>query len=379
MYDTIVIGGGIVGASVAYHLARDNNHTLLVDRKDPGQATAAGAGIISPETSRDPDPATAGFALRAAQYYPSLAEAVRNDGATDTGYAETGILVIDPPDRNAGEYERGRDRILAQRDRTNHPNPDRLYEVSGDHARELFPALGDVQRAIYYEDAARVDGRRFRAALVHAGQSHGLETRHGTAEHILTHPTGGVAGVRVDSGEIPADTVVVAGGAWSTTFGDQLETPLPVEPQRGQILHLDLGGIPTATWPLVNTFYGYYLVPWDDARVAAGATRETDSGFAPKTTAEGVHTVLTETLRMAPGLADAAIHEIRVGLRPMSPDGHPIVGPLPGVTGAYVATGHGPSGLTLGPYSGKRLAELVQGNESTDDLVPFSPARFQPA
>ena len=112
--------------------------------------------------------------------------------------------------------------------------------------------------------------------------------------------------------------MVIAGGAWSRRFSDQLGLDIPVAPQRGQIIHLDLGGADTSSWPIVSAFRDHYMVPWPDSRVAAGATRETGSGFEPKATAAGIVEVLSEALRVAPGLAGASIRETRVGLRPLS-------------------------------------------------------------
>jgi len=162
-------------------------------------------------------------------------------------------------------------------------------------------------------------------------------------------------------------------------FGDDLGIDLPVEPLRGQIVHLDTGeqfDTPSGEWPIVGGYDDNYLVPWPDDRVAVGATREEGVGLDPRVTAGGVDEVLGAGLRLAPGLADATLAEIRVGLRPGSPDGRPMLGAVPDVEGAFVATGHGPTGLMLGPFSGKVVAELVQGNEPEVDLSAFAPERF---
>lgn len=127
---------------------------------------------------------------------------------------------------------------------------------------------------------------------------------------------------------------------------------------------------------MVSAFRHQYMVPWADSRVVAGATRETGSGFTPHTTSAGVRDVLAEALRVAPGLAGAEIREIRVGLRPLTPDTLPVLGTVPGVAGVFLVTGHGPTGLTLGPYSGKIVAALMLGKTPETDLAPFSVARF---
>jgi len=154
---------------------------------------------------------------------------------------------------------------------------------------------------------------------------------------------------------------------------------LPVAPQRGQIIHLGLHGADTSRWPMVNAFRQQYMVAWPDSRVVAGATRETGSGFTPHTTTAGVRDVLAEALRVAPGLANAEVREIRVGLRPLTPDGLPVLGPVPGVSAVFLVTGHGPTGLTLGAYSGKLVAAQMLGKAPETDLSPFSVARFMSA
>jgi D-amino-acid dehydrogenase len=111
--------------------------------------------------------------------------------------------------------------------------------------------------------------------------------------------------------------------------------------------------------------------------VVAGATRETGSGFAPHTTAAGVREVLAEAVRVAPGLAPAEIREIRVGLRPFTTDGIPVLGAVPEVRGVFLSTGHGPTGLTLGAYSAMVVARQMLGEPPGTDLGPYSVARFR--
>jgi D-amino-acid dehydrogenase len=117
------------------------------------------------------------------------------------------------------------------------------------------------------------------------------------------------------------------------------------------------------------------MVPWPGGRVAVGATREDGTGFDPRATAAGVREVLDQALAVAPGLAEATIREIRVGLRPRTPDLLPLLGALPGYRNVWLATGHGPTGLTLGPFSGKLIASLARGEALDLDLGAFRPDR----
>lgn len=376
MSRTIVIGGGIVGASTAFHLCQAGEETIVFDREDPGRATDAGAGIISPETSRHAEDAFYTLGIQAAKHYPELVLAVKDTGVTNTGFDQPGALVVDPVFTQSEEFEAGKELIFERQEVSGHPSENELYSVSGDEAQQLFPPLGAVTRGVYYSGGARVDGRIFHKALREAGKSLGLEVSPEDVTSIVTEDNA-VQGVKTRAGEYEATNVVIAGGAWSPAFADQLDQELPVCPQRGQIIHLDLADPRTSEWPIVNTMEGYYLVPWNDGRVAAGATREVDSGYAPQTTADGVHEVLDFILQLAPGLSDGAINDIRVGLRPVSDDGLPLIGESANVRGVYLATGHGPSGLTLGPYSGKCVADLITSNPISIDLAPYSPDRFE--
>jgi glycine/D-amino acid oxidase-like deaminating enzyme len=373
--DAAIVGGGILGTATAYHLVSAGVRTLLVDRADVGRATDAGAGILSPETnSRDPE-AWFQLAVEAAAYYPGLIERLRDEQANDTGYARCGQLVVAVSDDEAEPFERARRLVFERQRRRGLPAPEDLHEVTPAEARELFPPLAPVRGAIYSRKAARVDGRLLNRALRTAAEARGLLVRAGSVERLVLEG-GAVRGLLLDGDTVPASAVAIAGGAWSEAFAAQLGASIPVAPQRGQIIHLGLLGVDTRRWPMISAFHHHYMVPWPDSRVVAGATRETGSGFAPHTTTVGVREVLGEALRVAPGLAGAEVREIRVGLRPLTSDGLPVLGAVPGVRGVFLVTGHGPSGLTLGAYSGKLIADQMLGKPPTLDLGPFSVARF---
>lgn len=371
-HDAVVVGGGIVGASTAYHLARAGVETLLVDRRDEGRATDAGAGILSAATSSRGEP-WFGFAADAVAYYDDLVAALEADQDGPHGYAKRDLLRVAVSEDEVEGFDETLAAVREREAAAGPPVEDSITELTVEEARTAFPPLADVERAFRYDDAARVDGRTFEGALRRAGETHGLETRNASAERLVVNG-GSIEAVVVDGERIDTENVVVAGGAWSAAFSDQLDVSLPIEPQRGQIVHLDVD-VDTRGWPIVSPFRGHYLVSWDDGRVAVGATRESGTGFTPHTTVAGLQEVLSEATRVAPGLADASFREVRVGLRPLSSDGLPVLGEVPDVEGAFVATGHGPSGLQLGPYSGKLVADAVCGGDPAS-LAPFAIDRF---
>lgn len=373
--DQIVIGGGVVGASLAYHLAKAGATTRLIDRHDPARATDAGAGILSPETSSTESEDWYRFGVTAVDYYQPLIENLNNEQNGDTGYAVCGLLRVAVDEGEVEPYNESHKIVFERQRKHNSPPKSDLYEVNQAEAKQIFPALGTVKKAFYHRTGARVDGRMLCGAITQAGIYHRLDVQNASVERLLIEGNQ-VVGVVVDGEEIRAGKVAIAGGAWSKAFGKQLGVHIPVEPQRGQIIHLQLEDVDTANWSVINAFRGHYMVAWEHGRVVVGATRETASGFNPNTTASGIHEVLGEALRVAPGLADAKLLEVRVGLRPYSVDRLPVLGTVPDVDNIYLATGHGPTGLQLGPYSGKVVADMMLGNDVEDDLTAFHITRF---
>jgi D-amino-acid dehydrogenase len=181
--------------------------------------------------------------------------------------------------------------------------------------------------------------------------------------------------VSTNGGDLRCGAVVIAGGAWSAEWADALGIPVGVAPVRGQIVHLQLGDADTSVWPIAQPILGYYFVPWPNGRIAVGATVEPEAGFDARPTAAGMRQLFSWTMRAAPGLADATFLEVRVGLRPGSLDGLPLLGPVPAVDNVFLATGYGADGLLLSPFCGQLVAHAALGRETAIDLAPFTPGR----
>lgn len=373
MYEVIVIGGGIVGTAAAYHLARAGAATLLIDRQDAGRATDAAAGILSAETYGSEAQSWYDLALRAAEDYPRLVAELEEHAAA--GYEPCPKLTVAVDDSEIAAFEEARGRIQSRQQRGLPPGPAQLHEIGSDEARRRFPFLAPIRRALFFADSARVDGRQLTAALSRAAQAKGLKVKTGSVAGLLLRGNR-VAGVVVDAESIEARSTLIAAGCWSPAFQQQLGLRVPVEPQRGQLVHLRVIDGDTLHWPIIENFRGYYLVPFAQGRVVAGATRERGASFEAQITAAGLHEVLREAFRLVPSLAGAEIIETRAGLRPLAADGTPILGPVPGRPGVFLATGHGSAGLQLGPYTGKLVAEVILGQRPASDIAAFSVSRF---
>ena len=350
--DIAVVGGGLVGAACAYELACDGHRVTVHDRRDPGRATDAGAGILSPETMGGMPEPFLDLADLAGAHYPPLVAALAELGAPDPRYDVCGALRIAVRDLDDEYY-------AANVDASDARHPGVLETLSPQEARRLFPPLGELRAATLNPRGARVDGRALVAALEFAACERGVDWHIGTAPPIRA---------------IAADVIVIAGGAWTPAIAAELGLASGIRPVRGQIAHLQTD-VDTSRWPVLQPILSHYVVPWSDGRIALGATHE-DVGFDARATAGGLRQLLSEGLRVCPGLADATLLEVRVGLRPVSDDDLPVIGPLPGAAHVLVAAGHGANGLLLGPVTGRLVADAVAGRRPPLDLGPFAPARL---
>ncbi len=307
-------------------------------------------------------------------YYEELLAQLAEDGQTRTGYETVGLLHIATSEEEAAQLP-DLASLFEQRREAGVKNIGEVRLLNSDEALKLFPPLGAIYGAIHTAGGARMDGHLLLNALQNAAYKYGARLIIGKAELLLQDNH--TIQVNIGHQQLTPDAIIIAGGAWSGALAEALHLKLPVYPQRGQILHLTLPDTDTSRWPIVVGFHSHYLLTFPYNRVVAGATREDNSGFDARLTASGVREVLGEALRVAPGLANATLQETRVGLRPASPDGLPILGRAPGFERVFLATGHGPSGLQLGPYSGALVADLLLGKPVPLDLAPYAPERFQ--
>jgi D-amino-acid dehydrogenase len=362
----VVVGGGVVAAAAAYQLARRGAAVTIVEGDQPGMATNAGAGIICPWTAPLED-AWYQLCCDGARHYTELLAMLADDGQAETGYARVGALCV--TDQAATVSGMG---TLLRARQASAPDMGDVTALAPGEPGQLFPPLAPGLAGFWITGAARIDGRAIRDSLLRAAVGRGARRVPGNG--TLEQTGGRVTGVRVGAERLGADAVVVAAGAWTAQVCAGFGVPLPVHPERGQIVHTRLPGTDTGSWPVVLADRDPYLVAFPGGRVVAGATRE-EAGFHYSATVAGVGGLLAGAVALAPGLAAAELLETRIGFRPVTSDGRPLLGAL--ADGLIVATGHGAEGLTAGPWSGLAVALLALGQPPATDLAPFSPYRFQ--
>jgi D-amino-acid dehydrogenase len=362
----VIIGAGIFGASAAYHLAREGVEVLVIDAAHPGKATSAGAGIACPWVEDDADSDRYRLCIAGARYHRQLLAELDQQFGTDIGFAAVGALVLSDDEQRVASVEAKLRAHLGEA-----PEIGTVTRVSPARAQEMFPPLRAGLSGLSISGGARVDGRLLAATLLRAAVAAGARVRQDHAS--LKREDGRIVCLDSNGAVIEADEIIVTGGAWAPHILSPIGIAHPVTLRRGQITHLGLNGIDTRNWPVVLPLNSHYFVPFDDSRIVVGATFEADVGFDYRVTAAGQQEVLNRALAIAPGLADATVLETRIGFRPFGPTDRPIFGRVPGIDNLILGNGLAATGLTIGPFCGKLIAELAMGMPPEIDVTPFAP------
>lgn len=378
--DVVVVGGGVVGSSCAWHLARRGLAVAVCDGDPSRGAWAVAAGMLAPGSElRHGGEDVHALSLAAARGFDDYVAAVLEDSGTsarpDVGHRRTGSLAVagDVDDRAVLDDVLELQRALglsAQR-------------LGARACRRLEPHLDPgIAGGVLVEDDHQVDPRRLVAGLGRAAERHGAVTVRQDASVLVED--GRAVGVRLpDGGEVRASTVVVATGAWSGAVqGVPVDALPPVRPVKGQIMRLampaDAMDDPLLTRVVRATVRGrpVYLVPREDGELVVGATTE-DAGFDRTVTAGAVHDLLRDAAAVLPGTSECELVEVRARPRPGSPDDLPLVGAT-GVPGLLLATGHSRNGVLLSGLTGQVVAGLVTGDDLPEVAALADPARFRP-
>lgn len=361
----VVVGGGILGASTAYHLAKAGARVTLVDGARPGQASQAAAGIISPWLTQRRNKAWFRLAIHGARYYPQLIDDLAQLGIKETGYRRVGTISLHTDGEKLDQMEE-----RARQRQEQAPEMGQITRLSAQEAKALFPPLADGYGGIHLSGGARVDGKALCEALLLGARRLGAEILTGEAALIAERER--VTGVLLGRERISAAHVLVTAGAWAKELLEPLGIRFQVRPQKGQLVHLQLSSAPTGEWPVVMPPGNKYILPGKDGQVLVGTTHEDEAGFDLRVTAGGLAANLGTVLEVAPGLAEATYVASRVGFRPVVPHFLPVAGPVPGYAGLWLANGLGSSGLTTGPYLGAQLALLALGQEPEVEMEAYA-------
>ena len=381
-WDVIVIGGGIIGLSLAIALRKRGATVLVVERGEPGrEASHAAGGMLVDCLLETPAPLQA-LATASARMYPEFAHELEVESGMKVDLRDQGTILFptkehirhpqltaarigavdlatEEPALGMPTFEKELELRLSLKERDLETSPEELAEVCRLSLENLF-----------YLKERSVDPRALTTAALKTAKNRGVDFSSGDPVTTVNLSDGRVIGVSTTKTSFGADKVVNCAGAWSGQIGPQA---FPTRPVKGQMLCLVM---PSRT--LVKHVIRSpkaYLIPRSDGRLLVGATVE-EAGFDKRTDPTTIQRLHDAALELVPKLRDAKILEDWAGLRPGTPDGFPILGAT-ATPGYYVATGHFRDGILLAPITADVMAAVVEGHTSEHDLTAFSPARFR--
>jgi glycine oxidase len=364
--DVAIVGAGIIGCSIAFELAKAGMQVCVLERGGIGEeSSAAAAGMLSGQHGVTNLGARYQLHVEARELHGRLADDLREQTGIDVGFCRWGLLeLLFTP----GEV-RAADRCCAIQTQAGL----RVERLSREETLALEPALApDLQGSIRYVDEAHVHNGRLTIALAEAARRTGAELRSGAPALALIRERERVVGVQTSTETVYAEAVIVANGAWSSDLIRPLGLMLPVKPMRGQML-----AVRTVPRAVSQIIYGrhMYLVPRPDGETLVGATVE-DVGFRKEVTLEGLEELIQAGRHIAPGMMGQPVIRTWAGLRPGSPDGLPLVGPVAGLPGLILAVGHHRNGILLGPMTGVLVKQWLVDHVQSPYLDLLRPERF---
>lgn len=383
--DAVVIGGGVIGSSTAYHLSKAGIKVLLLEKKGISLESSGACDGSCFIQSKKPGAALE-LALKSLDQY----EALEKELPETIEFKRTGGMILIENENQT--------KFMEQYVETRKQHGVDVRIISGEKAREICPCLADdVIGASYSPLDGQVDPFRLNLGFLEGARRKGARILFGSSVAKIAIDEGSVKYVMTDKGtKIRTDIVVNAGGVHSGEIGEMVGVKIPITPKRGQLLVTEKLP-PTVPMPMLDAKYiAVKLAPYlldemgEEAKrlglglvieqtrsgtVLAGSTREL-VGYDTGVTFEGMCAIARNTVRYFPRLSQFAVIRAFSGLRPSTPDGYPILGPTAKVKGFFVAAGHEGDGIALAPISGRVISEFIVQGKSSFPVGEFSPDRF---
>lgn len=366
-YEIAVVGGGIIGCTIANELAAEGKNVVVVERGQLcAEASWAAAGMLAPyaETVHGLKECMHNLMLTSHKMYPEFVAKLEKDTGIDVGLQRQGslLLALDYPETKmlAGLFERSNQNGYSAEALT-------TAEI---HIRQ--PELvSSVEAGLYFPHDCHVRARLLGRAVISSAQKKGVQFKTGVPITAFRIKDNHITGIETATGVISAESFVLAAGAWSGGLLAASEQMLPVRPIRGQMVQLQ---VQTQFINQLTHSGNCYLVPWPDGRLLVGATME-NVGFDKAVTAGGLNHLLTAATKVFPKLSDAPVKQSWAGLRPDTRDNMPIIG-RGHLENLIIATGHFRNGILLAPVTAKLVLQILKDETSLMPLIDFSPSRF---
>ncbi len=367
-FDAAVVGGGVIGCSIAWRLAQTGLRVVLLERQAIGaEASMAAGGMLAPLAEADKQDSFLELATASRRLYRTLSEELLEVTGINIEYRTDGTLF--PALNEADET------ALERRWKWQQEAGFRVERLSAPEARLLEPLLSEAARgALLFPDDHQVNNRRLVTALATAARRAGVAISEYTEALSIDTEQSEVSRLVTTQRSFETERVVIAAGSWSS----QIHFPpsasrFPIEPVRGQMVAFN-----AAVQMPSRVMYSRrgYLIPRLEGILIAGSTTER-VGFDKSVTADGISTIISSAIEITPAVGKMQRVDAWAGLRPATPDGWPVIGADPGIVGLFYATGHYRNGILLTPITARLITELIVSGRTTIDLDPFSVTRFE--
>ena len=360
-HDAIIIGGGIIGVSLALALRKQGLRVLIVERGKPGrEASHAAAGMLVGAGLEIPAPLRV-LVNESARLYPEFVHELEDESGMKIDLRDQGTILLSCQD----EFPDSAEVLSAEEVKSLEP----VLAVDGVTQRERGhpPLQNRAEVFAAFLNERSVDPRTLMAAAVKAARHREVDISSGSEVQEVVVENGRTAGVKTDKTFYPSGIVVNCAGAWA---GQIPPFQFPVRPVKGQMLAV-LGGP-----PLKHVIRGgeVYMVPRSDGKIVIGSTLE-DAGFNKQVDVLTIEKLFQAAVNLVPELARSRQHEAWAGLRPGTPDELPILGET-ATRGYFIASGHYRDGILLAPVTAKVMSDLVLGKSFNREISSFAPFRF---
>jgi glycine oxidase len=352
-YDAVIIGGGVIGSSIAYHMAKRGKKVVLLERERlAGQASSAAAGMLAAQAEMNEDGPLFELARRSRAMFPEIAEELRQLCGIDIGLVQSGMFKIALSPEEETELRRIIDFQRAA--------GEKAEWMSGEEVRRREPGVSEeVRGAMFIPDDGQVSAPDLSLAFAKSAAILGAHIREFTEVKSLILEGGEVSGVVTQEDTIYCDRIIVASGFWSGRLLEQSGCQTPIYPVKGECFSV-ISDVPLIRSTIFS--HGCYLVPKKGGRTLVGATMKEHS-YDRKVTLEGIATLLEKAKRLVPRIIRAEWEKAWAGLRPQTPDGLPYLGEHSKWKGLFIAAGHYRNGILLSPITGKLVADWAEGKE----------------
>ncbi|MSO23225.1 MAG: glycine oxidase ThiO [Acidobacteria bacterium] len=364
--DVLIVGGGIIGLSLAQELALQKLSVTVLERGQMGQeSSSAGAGMLAPRAEMKEAGPLAQLLLASRKIYPEFVQQVSDRSGVKIDFSISGLLLV------ALNLEQ-----QAELDRKQQQQTELGLEVlslSREETLRMESSLNpELLSALYFPEEGYVDNRELVEAVRLVCLQLGVRLVPECEAQAVKAELNRVSGVETNSGFFASERVVIAAGSWSGQVPTGLAYALPLKPARGQMVAVKMPE--PGLRHVVYCSHGY-LVPRKDGRVLLGSTVEW-VGYDKRVTLDGVQQITASAVSLAPALRSSTFIECWAGLRPFCEGGLPVLGPAE-LDGLYFATGHFRNGLLLAPITAKLMCDVIVAGNIPKILEPFLPSRFQ--